>query len=368
MAVELAIREHFLFAIVGMCLLWSVAWLLGGVALRYAKTVRSLPIDQGMLRVVLGMNLLAWLGVVAGMSGALATDRTVWCVGGLGLAAAWECWLKRRELVRVPMVIGLLSRHPLLVALLTGAGLLTLGPALAYPTGWDELVYHNVLPRRWRADGWPAFYPDLPYSGFPSACEILLWLIAPLESVLAPRLFIWSCWIVGLTLMGRMIRRRVDGLTTVALVLAFAVSPTTLMASANCYVESFLLMNVAALMFVLGTKYQTGLTGRSQETSEFQRASPLLLGVLAGGSAAVKLTGLSVILLPLLWYAGGAVREANSCPTVFPFCRRLSHGGGVRLRSVLSQALVDHGQSVLPLPRGLVQQFLRRARNESLSP
>ena len=77
-------------------------------------------------------------------------------------------------------------------------GLLTLGPALNYPTGWDELVYHSVLPRRWMADGWPAFYVDIPYSGFPSLVEILCWLVAPLESIVMPRLFVWVCCVFGI--------------------------------------------------------------------------------------------------------------------------------------------------------------------------
>src|SRR5947199_351201 len=71
--------------------------------------------------------------------------------------------------------------------------IVTLGPALSYPSGWDELVYHHELPRRWLADGWPAFYPDLPYSGFPSLGEILFWLMAPIEDVIAPRLMAWAC-------------------------------------------------------------------------------------------------------------------------------------------------------------------------------
>ncbi len=292
-------------AVLSVSLLWCAAWTLGGVVVRSARIVRCPPIDHGLLRAVVGLNLLAWLGIMLGMSGALAADRTVWLVAGLCLPAAMEGWLKRRDVARVPTVLRMLRRRPWFVALIAGATLLTLGPALAYPTGWDELVYHNVLPRRWRVDGWPAFYPDLPYSGFPSACEILFWLIAPLESVIAPRLLIWTCWIVGLAAMARLILRKLDGLTTAALVSAFAVCPTTLMASANCYVESFLLLNVATVLLALGVKYRSSRVSLSLGAPEVLRAPPLLLGILAGGSAAVKLTGLSVLLLPLLWYTGG---------------------------------------------------------------
>ena len=80
--------------------------------------------------------------------------------------------------VRIPL-LGLLF-----CGLATAAGLVTLIPALCYPSGWDELVYHAVLPRRWSTEGWPAFYTDLPYSGFPSSGEILFWLIAPWKASL----------------------------------------------------------------------------------------------------------------------------------------------------------------------------------------
>ena len=120
---------------------------------------------------------------------------------------------------------------------------------------------------------------------------------------------IWTCWIVGLAAMTRLILRKLDGLTTAALVMAFAVCPATLMASANCYVESFLLMNVAVVLIALGVKYRPSRVSLSLGAPEFLRASPLLLGILAGGSAAVKLTGLSVLLLPLLWYAGGWLKK-----------------------------------------------------------
>ena len=76
------------------------------------------------------------------------------------------------------------------LALLVLGGL-TLGPALDWPEGWDELVYHAQLPQRWLRDGGMAVYGDLPYSGFPSLGEAVAWFVAPIEHVIAPRLILW---------------------------------------------------------------------------------------------------------------------------------------------------------------------------------
>lgn len=185
------------------------------------------------------------------------------------------------------------------------ATVVTLGPALAYPAGWDELVYHGVLPRRWLAEGRPEFYPDLPYSAFPSLCEILFWLIAPLESVIAPRLLIWVCWMLGLLVLGRLVRRQVAGEASVCLTCAFMLGPATLMISANCYVESLQMLNVGAILLAADLK-------SNGDTRRAERAPPVLLGVLAGGAAAAKLTGLTVLLLPCLWYVGWMLSDRTT--------------------------------------------------------
>jgi hypothetical protein len=190
---------------------------------------------------------------------------------------------------------------PWFVWLVAPLTLVTLGPALCYPAGWDELVYHSVLPQRWLADGWPAFYADIPYSGFPSLGEILFWLVAPIERVIAPRLIVWVCWLIGLVFLYRLLRRRLAANSAGVLMLAFALCETVLLISANCYVESILMLNVAAMLLVIESRaIQPG----------WRQA--IILGVIAGGSAAVKLTGVAIIIVPLLWQLGRNVLDRRA--------------------------------------------------------
>ena len=127
--------------------------------------------------------------------------------------------------------------------------------------------------------------------------EILFWLLAPIESVIAPRLLGWVCWVIGLVFLYRLLRRRLAPGSAATLTMAFALSSTVLLISANCYVETILLMNFAALLLVLSQR-------RPWAAAPWGKA--VIVGVLAGGAAAVKLTGLAVLVVPCLWYAGEA--------------------------------------------------------------
>lgn len=208
---------------------------------------------------------------------------------------------------------------------------ITLGPALCYPTGWDELVYHSVLPERWLTTGWPAFYSDLPYSGFPSLGEIVFWLMAPLDSVIAPRLLVWVCWILGLACLFRLLDLWLKGTTAIVIVMAFALNDTLLLISANCYVESILLLDVTALLLALSRPVDRENASKIQRSDStrllatFARPSlpgiprdarfhvlasiakdrktnlAAICGILAGGAAAVKLTGCAVLAVPVIW-------------------------------------------------------------------
>ena len=166
--------------------------------------------------------------------------------------------------------------------------------------GWDELVYHQALPRRWQADGWPAFYADLPYSGFPSLGEIVFWLLALLDSAIAPRLLVWVSWIIGLALIYRLLRRRLAAASAMTFVLAFAVSETALM------IQRELLCGVdpddERGSDAAGHGQPEGVGSRLREAScqwkhivRNRLPTALILGVLGGGAAGVKLTGLAFL-------------------------------------------------------------------------
>jgi hypothetical protein len=260
--------------------------------------VTSLRWEQGLLRLCAGMHVVPFVGVCLSLSGL----RSGWGRAGLLVALAVLPWLSRGRFpggaMRQRVWPGLSrARVPVFLWPLVLIGVVTLGPAICYPTAWDELVYHVVLPRRWHADGFVAFYPDVPYSGFPSLAEIGFWMMAPIECLIAPKLLNWVCWMLGLILLCLLIRSHLPQTWSGLLVAAFAVSPATLMVSADCYVESMLLMDVAALL--VAVSQPAGRCGVGNG-----RGDPWVMGVLAGGAAAVKLTGLVALTVPLLWSAG----------------------------------------------------------------
>ena len=175
-----------------------------------------------------------------------------------------------------------------------GPLLLTLGPALTLPTGWDELVYRCVVPRRWMEEGAFQVDWDLPYSAFPALQEILHWVVAPIESLVAPKLISWGCWILGLGLLRGVVLRRAPGWSGHVLFLSMALAPASLMIGANCYAETLLFMNLAALLWLADA-------AGPDSDAETGWQIPWVAGVLSGGTAAVKLTGLPFLLVgPLI--------------------------------------------------------------------
>lgn len=270
------------------------------------------PWAAAAVRLTVGLNLLACLGMVLGLTGALAGGRSLWLLAvaaAVNLVDLRQVWKRTSEhdqaTARVkPAHRAASSRKRSRGAMALAAVLVgfTLGPALCYPDGWDELVYHAELPRRWLAAGWPEFYADLPYSGFPSLGETLLWLGGPIEHVIAAKLLIWSCWAVALFMLYSLLRRNLAAGSAMLLTFAFAISSTVLLISANCYVESIVMLDGAALLLAIVVPHRL-FEGRPK------RAPAAVLGVLAGGAAAVKLSGVSLLVLPGLWRLGEFHRD-----------------------------------------------------------
>lgn len=328
-------------ALMATVLLWTAAWG-AGLACHPGALGRKLPAwELALLRAILGINLLSLAGVILGFTELLAQGRSIGLLVGLSLFALVSCLrgfhqysdllaqagcvLARRQTQKSSVKTAnrgshsaevTRSRHRLgwasggLTFLLLG---LTLGPGLCYPTGWDELVYHGVLPRRWLLEGRLEVYDDLPYSGFPSSAEILFWLIAPLESLIAPRLVNWTWWVMALVLLFRLQRHFVTTFPALILTVAFAVSPAALLISANCYVETLQLMNLAALLrvFFLVPAVRTSGGPRSLCALEGDGRWSLAAGILLGGSAAVKLTGIATLCLPWIGWAGSALDRSR---------------------------------------------------------
>jgi hypothetical protein len=278
-----------------VAMLYASAASLGGLVVRPAMTKHCCRTDAVLVRLTVGMNLLGFVGVTLGQTGILSGGRSVWLLAALSIWCVCRRWPGLR-VVNGAILRRMMERPPLAELLAIAIAAITLGPALCYPFGWDELVYHEALPKRWLADGCPEVYPDLPYSGFPSFGEILFWLAAPIESVIAPRLVVGSCWLLGLLCLHRLLCRRLTGSTAAMLTLAFTLNNTVLLISANCYVESILLMDVAALFLALNLP---GWRGKRQ----LGWAQAAVLGILAGGAAAIKLTGCAILAVPVVWYS-----------------------------------------------------------------
>jgi hypothetical protein len=268
-------------------------------------------VDRFLIEISAGIFLLGWTGLVLGMCGVLNGLRPAWLMVGCAMLnlrhlPRW-CHLGWRFQIARPSI-------PLIVmgCVSVCLAVTTLGPALCYPTSWDELVYHETLPQRWSADGWPAFYLDLPYSGFPSLGEILFWLMAPIDRLIAPRLLMWACWCIGLANVCRTLQRVVRFEVALSLVLIMAFNDTFMLICANTYVECIQLMGVSAIFLALSRI-------PNSELSEWPCA--VLIGVLSAAPAAVKLTGGAALTLPPLWYCIRSLRQPH------PFQKAFRLGG-----------------------------------------
>ncbi len=302
------------FAIVAVAWLLIAGWGAGRLVKIILRDVQAFDVSCEIVYLVVGLHLVAMCGVSLGMTGVLGGSKSLILLGTFSLLGIILAWRSRLLCRLIRSRICFRSWKPRRAWMLVAPfALFTLGPALNYPAGWDELVYHSVLPRRWLADGWPAFYVDIPYSGFPSLVEILCWLAAPIESLVTSRLLIWICWMLGLVLAYVVFRRGSDQTYSILLAMALAASQTSLMISANCYVEAFQLMDLLAMFVLLDHSLKRDVPSRLI-------AHSVLLGILVGGSAAVKLTGMITILILLTWYLWIGLNERRVAVRLPIYC------------------------------------------------
>lgn len=234
---------------------------------------------------ILGLNLLGLYALaVAWLPASLRNALT------LVLCAMAFLWAMRRwDSARGMCLRGWRTRSWRQV-LLGSLILFTLGPALTYPSGWDELCYHLELPRRWVEAGGIGVQLDLPYSALPSLLEAVFTLTYPVESLVTPRLLTWIIWLNGLLVFrsacGQVCRDR----NALSLTVAMVASPSALLISANCYVEALIWANVAGLLWLM--------TSQSNELKDVWRGS-CVFGVFIGGAIAIKMTSLGLLALPV---------------------------------------------------------------------
>ena len=92
--------------------------------------------------VVAGLHVVGVCGVCLGMTGGLAESRSLILLGVFTVIGIGEAYRSRMLAVHIGNLLRFCDWKPspswiVVVPFL----LLTLGPAMNYPTGWDELVY-----------------------------------------------------------------------------------------------------------------------------------------------------------------------------------------------------------------------------------
>lgn len=299
-------------AVVGF---WLSAWLLGrlfmALAVRRGQEPGRASGDRAAwscLTLMLGANLLSLLVLLAGMARWLRaeTARMALLTGGIAGAALVVCEVRKAFSANMKWRI-----HPGWLWIVP-AGLPLLGSALCLPIGWDEQVYQVAVPWRWLQDGFPACYPDLPYAAFPDAGTMPVWLVLAAGDIFAPRLLIFSQWLLLGWGLAQLLRRH-DGSrwTAMALTAVFLLSPTLLVVVGKVYMEPFLLLNCLGFLLLL-------------DRTEAEPPLIWLSGIFAGAIFATKLTGF--LILPALLVAWGQRHDQDRRDREW-WCRRLLAAG-----------------------------------------
>ena len=181
--------------------------------------------------------------------------------------------------------------------LFVAIGVIFLGTALSPPLGWDEMVYHQPIVQRWMQDGFPNIYLDLPYSGFPSSNSFIFWFLTETGGIIAPRLFIWCCWILNSLLLYSLFKKNglSRGISSV-LVGAFSYSQVMLMVMTDAYVEMIILLNLTAILYIFYSNYASDKFQSFDRKKYYKMA--ILFAILTAGQATIKLTGIVLFAIP----------------------------------------------------------------------
>ena len=231
-----------------------------------------------LLSLVSGGVLWALCGLAAG-NGLIALP--VWVVCLLpAVAAVWGCM----EFYRAGSPVQSLrnSWEIWLTLLLLGGWFFASAELLPY--SWDEQTYQIAVPAMWLQTGSIAPVRDLPYSAFPLMPQFLLLWLFKLGGIGTARLLILGAFLLLFYGVYDELRACAGRLTAGAFTLLFILSPLPGAMIREFYAEVFL----ALLMLAAVRTFR--------KTEKITPGCAVFLGMLAGGAAAVKLTGLGVSL------------------------------------------------------------------------
>ncbi|MFN3650237.1 MAG: hypothetical protein ACK47B_11715 [Armatimonadota bacterium] len=298
----------------------------GGACLRLLRLPAS-PEPRTLLHATaLGMGILAYLILAAGLLGALNT-----VVLGAMVAAGWPAVVLFRprkgvdgeaapETVPAPAP-GSVERGLALFALVAAGlmALLTLASALKPPDGldWDSLSYHLAAPKIFLREGRIPFIPYDSHTHFPFTMEMLYTLGLAFGGAAGGKLFHWAAgWLTAAAVGVWTDRLLVNGRRMpqwggpVAAIL-FASMPVVLWELGTAYVELgtalFQFLALAALLDAV--KWETG-------GPRLDLRGALLAAVLTGFALGTKMTALlqfgllGLGLLWLAWRSAGPARVA----------------------------------------------------------
>ncbi len=169
--------------------------------------------------------------------------------------------------------------------------LLVLGRTLSPPTSWDELTYQLAVPVRWLEGRGNEIFADNPYSAFPSLSGIAFRILISTGGFIASRISVLFLFVFSALSLHSLISPLSTRFAKFALMTAFCTSFPVLMISSSAYSEIFILANFAVAMLLFQEKeYFVNKNGYIQLA--------VLCGILSGATGSVKLTGL--FMLPVL--------------------------------------------------------------------
>ncbi|MCA8940978.1 MAG: hypothetical protein KDB80_00335 [Planctomycetes bacterium] len=237
--------------------------------------------DRPGLRLValaaVGVNGFGLAGLGAGFLGLVDTSM-VW-IGLVGLAAVGA--YRERSTLRRSLRAAWPNEAAFVVVLLV-LGAFFYGSTGIFPGGWDSLTYQVAIPYRWIELGRPDVLLDLPYSGFPSLLQLILWPLVTVGGVTVPRTLQWAFYVFVFAALYALLRARTSRFPSVAMVLAFALSPVCLVMVKDVYAEPLILVDIVGALAVLVSRRD----GSKPSLGPF-----VVVGALAGAACAVKLAG-----------------------------------------------------------------------------
>lgn len=271
-------------------LFWLAAFSIGSLFISTFKNWKST--SSYLLSLIIGSNLMALIFFLLAIFGVFKYFSPVFFMALLIIPLIMkiiDC-LRQRKKIK-------LQAFPWATFMIIAFAAIFLSASLSLPIGWDEMVYHQSIIQRWIFDGFPNFYPDLPYSAFPASEAFIFWGLSAQGTVIGPRLFIWCCWVLSLLTIYRIIiLNKLTSVKAVIIVLGLALSKTVLLVVSDAYVETLLLLNTAGIILVI-TEIQRQ---NSKRHSDFLTAAAFC-GILAGSAGAIKLTGLVLFVIPAFW-------------------------------------------------------------------